>query len=361
LTPGKYDVVLDFDENGLYDPTTDAIDSLGEAGFVVCDIRVDTISFNYGGSGAITIDDMGSHITAPEYVSAGHVVKPVAFVRNGSYSVKVKFSAAASISSAKVWAGGGLGGLNSSGTAVVVSSPNWEGTFTINNVPNFVGKHLFDWYWKYKDVDGTPSGELEMGKTGEHLVYTVLSTPIGPSSTISAIPPLEILDYACIWANGATSKEQVCTYMLSNGFKLHYNWVGNCHWLAGAFDRLVSTQGVYASQHRWARSDYPYEVGDITAQRTKAIDPVGGYAGYGSQEWSFHQWAEAEGAQRDPSVGESLIGSWGDYEDDVYIQYRKVIDTNPYDDDWVPNQPGPDPGGVYSSNPPFLPWKSPDY
>ena len=361
LTPGKYDVVLDFNENGFYDPVTDAIDSLGEAGFIVCDIRPDTISFNYSGSGAITINDNGSNITAPEYVSAGHVVKPAAFVRNGSYSVKVKFKAASSINSAKVWAVGGLGGLDNSGSAVLVSSPNWEGTFSINNMPNFVGKHLFDWHWKYKDVDGTPSGELDMGKTGEHIVYTVLSTPVAPSSSMSVIPPLTILDYACTWANGATTKEDVITYILDKGFKLHYNWVGNCHRLAGDFDRLVSTQGINASQHKWSIVYSPYDVGDITIQKTKAIDPVGSEV-YGIQLWNYHHWAEAEGAQRDPSVGESMTGTWGVYEDDVYTEYYKVNDLGPpLVTGWVPNQPGQESGGDYFSTPTFWSWKGPDY
>lgn len=365
LTLGKYDVVLDFDENGLYDPGTDAIDSLGEAGFIVCDIRVDTLSFNYSGSGAITIDDKGSNITAPEYVSAGHFVKPVAFVRNGSYSVKVKFKTAASVSSAKVWAEGGLGGLSSSSSPIVVSSPNWEGTFTINSVPNFVGKHLFDWYWKYKDADGIPSGALEMGKTGEHLVYTVLATPIAPLPTLSAIPPLEILDYACTWANGATTKEGTCMSILNNGYVNHYTWDMDCMLLSSDFVRLVSTQGISGSQHKWS-SKCTSDVDDMAYQRTKVIDPVGATWGNQQIEWWWHQWAQAEGSQRDPSAAASLPGSWGDYEDDLFSHYNRVKEVGPLVTEWVGNQLGHSSGceapghRYYYSDPTLYNWRGPD-
>lgn len=362
LTSGKYDVVLDFNQNGKYDSGIDLIDALDPVGFTVSEVRVNSISFNYSGSGAITIYDNinNVNISPPEYLAATSKIKPAAWVKGGSYAVQVDFKAVPAISSAQIWAELGLGGLHSSSSPVTVSftGGNGQGTFTVNSVPASVGKHLFHWDWKYK----TSAGTFSMGKTSQHIVYTVLATPIAPGPTISATPPLNVLDYACTWANGVTTKEKVCKDILSNGFKNHYNWVGNCHWLAGAFDRLVSTQGINASQHKWAKADnFPYKVGDIIVQKTKAIDPVGPHAGLGTQTWNFHQWAEAEGAQRDPSVGKSLIGNWSAYEDDVYIEYKKVTNTSPYQDQWVPNQPGQDPGGVYLSTPPFLPWKDPDY
>lgn len=83
LTVGRYDVVLDFNRDGLYTPGTDLIDSLDPVGFTVSEVRVDQISFNYTGSGAITLYDhiAAANVAAPEYVSAGHVVKPAAIDR----------------------------------------------------------------------------------------------------------------------------------------------------------------------------------------------------------------------------------------------------------------------------------------
>jgi hypothetical protein len=113
LAVGRYDVVLDFDQDGVYTPGVDLIDSLDPAGFTVSEVRVDQISFNYGGSGAITLFDhvAAANVAAPEYLSAGHVVKPAAWVMGGSHSVRVRFTAVPGLGSAQIFAQGGLGGL----------------------------------------------------------------------------------------------------------------------------------------------------------------------------------------------------------------------------------------------------------
>src|SRR5678815_3058387 len=118
LTIGSYDVVLDFNQDGLYTPGTDLIDALDPVGFTVSEVRVDQISFNYAGSGAITLYDhvAGANISAPEYVSAGHVVRPAAWVMGGSHAVRVRFAAIPGLSSAQIFAAGGVGGLASSGS-----------------------------------------------------------------------------------------------------------------------------------------------------------------------------------------------------------------------------------------------------
>jgi len=206
LTLGQYDVVLDFNLNGQYDQGTDLIDSLDAVGFTVADVRVESISFNYTGSGAITIYDNVNHtnITAPEYSSgACDVIKPAAWTTGGSHSVQVNFKAVPSISSAQIWAETGLGGLNSSGSPVTVSfaGGNGQSNFTANSVPAFVGKHLFNWDWKYKNVNGVSSTPFDMGATGEHTVYTVLATPQAPQ----AQPWLGTLEVACDMAANRTN------------------------------------------------------------------------------------------------------------------------------------------------------------
>lgn len=201
LTVGRYDVVLDFNNDGLYTPGTDLIDSLDPVGFTVADIRVDQISFNYGGSGAVTLYDhvAGSNVTAPEYVSAGHAIKPAAWVMGGAHSVRVRFSATPAISSAAIWAEGGLGGLASSGSPVTVTFAGGvgEANFTVTTPPATVAKTLFDWEWKYR-ISATT---LEMGRTGRHLLYTVLATPQAPQAT----PWVGTLDVACQLAQGETT------------------------------------------------------------------------------------------------------------------------------------------------------------
>ena len=367
LTPGKYDVVLDFDRDKKYTSGVDLIDSLDPAGFTVAEIRVDSISFNYGGSNAITIYDNVNHATvgSPEFYSAANVVKPAAWVRGGAHTVQVTFKADPAVASAQIWAENGLGGLNSSGSPVSVNFTNGtgQGTFTVNNAPAAVGKYLFAWDWKYKNVNGAVTGTQDMGTTEKHLVYAVLGTPV-PLPDMSQ-PWLEILDYAATWASGATTKEGVMSGIMSNGYSNHYTWNMDCMLLASDFVRLVSTQGIPASQHRWG-SIWASAIDDMTYQQTKVIDPVGPTWGSTAIQWSWHQWAEAEGAQRDPSAAASVVGNWGVYEDFVFLNYEKAVQINPTQTQWVPNQPGQSVGceapmhRFYTSSPTLYDWRGPD-
>ncbi len=197
LTEGHYDVVLDFDQDGQYTSGTDLIDGLDTIGFTVSEIRVDTISFNYAGSGAVTIYDnsAGSNIAAPEYVSAGHVIQPAAWVMNNAYSVEVTFKAVNTVNSAQCWAQGDVGGLNSSATPVLVNfaGGSGQGAFTVNTVPTLVDKHLIEWDWKYKNLNGAATAAVDMGATGDHIVYSVLAAPQAPQTA----PWLDVLEIAC--------------------------------------------------------------------------------------------------------------------------------------------------------------------
>lgn len=209
LTVGEYDVVLDFNRDGFYTPTTDLIDSLDPIGFVVSEVRVNTISFNYSGSGAITIRDNinKTNISPPEYYSANHIVKAAAWTMGGSHSVKVEFKAIPTVSNVQIWAENGLGGLNSSVSSITVTFPGGtgQGTFSVNNVPASIGKHLFYWDWNYKNVNGASTPDTYMGETGEHIVYTVQSTSQAPMAT----PWLDVLEYATDWASGETTEAGV--------------------------------------------------------------------------------------------------------------------------------------------------------
>ena len=165
------------------------------------EIRVESISFNYPGSGAITLYDNinTSNISPPEYDSTAGV-KAAAWPMGGSHSVEVEFQASDSIFSAEIWAEGGLGGLRSSSSTVTVSfsGGTGHGSFSINSPPNSIGKHLFNWNWYYKNINGASTPAASMGTTGEHLLYTVYGTPNAPMTT----PWLQVIDRASIWAQG---------------------------------------------------------------------------------------------------------------------------------------------------------------
>jgi hypothetical protein len=366
LTPGEYDVVLDFNNNGQYDATVDLIDALNPVGFTVAEMRVDTISFNYPGSGAITIYDnaQGANIPAPEYSEAAtKKIREAAWVRGGSYTVKVEFKAVSAVTSAHVWAKMGLGGLNSSSSPVTVPLPGGSGNaiFTVNQVPNSVGKHEFFWNWKYRKNTG---GTLPMGLTGQHIVYTTLTTPIPVTAAPQPMPDpwLEILDHACTWASGQMTKPGVCDAIINTGFVNNYAWNYQCNRLASDFVRLINTQGVSGSQTRWG-SIGGSVIGNMDYQRTNPFDPVG-WRTYQSYDWSWHHWAAAEGKQQDPSAAASVTGLWGAYEDYAFKEYRVVSTAWPYP--WVANQPGQSQGceapahRFYTGNPTFHMWYGPN-
>ena len=56
--------------------------------------------------------------------------------------------------------------------------------------------------------------------------------------------------------------------------------------------------------------------------------------------WNWHQWAEADGVQYDPSAATSHGGGWGDYEDTLFTDYRRCASVAPPAYVWAANQPG---------------------
>jgi hypothetical protein len=201
LTTGEYDIVLDFNQNGAYDAGVDLIDGLDPAGFTVSEIRIEAISFNHPAAGAVTLYDhtAGNTVSAPEYLSAGQVVKPAAWVRGGSPTVQVSFVAVPAVTTAEIWAEGGVGGLATGTSPVTVpfAGGTAQASFPVGSPPTTVAKSTFQWDWKYR-IGGSTA---EMGSTGEHLVYTVLAAPQAPQT----IPWVEALDVAVTAAQGETT------------------------------------------------------------------------------------------------------------------------------------------------------------
>lgn len=85
------------------------------------------------------------------------------------------------------------------------------------------------------------------------------------------------------------------------------------------------------------------------------------------REWSWHQWAEAAGSQRDPSAAASKSGAWGGYEDDLFTHYYECTNSVPFGATWVANQSGQSSGCevyptncTYNSSPTVYSWRGPD-
>ena len=230
IRTGKYDIVLDFDQDKRYTPGVDLIDGLDRAGFSVSEIRVDSIDFSPGSDKIVIYHNISREkISGPEYEAKDIVNKPVAWTMGVPHSVEVTFKGASTINTAQIWAESGLGGLASDGSPVAVTFSNGSGSgrFPVNRVPEAIGKHKFFWAWRYKT--SSSANPKEMGVTGEHKIYTVFDTPRAPMKE----PWWEVLEYACNWANGETSASGVSSKIVQrmydsgiryHGFSEHYTY-----------------------------------------------------------------------------------------------------------------------------------------
>jgi hypothetical protein len=218
---------------------------------------------------------------------------------------------------------------------------DWH-TLTLDGIiPSSVDKRNFTWKWKVYAIPAANIGAYCAATTNtysNHTFYTLLSTPQAPM----AEPQIHILDYACEWASGENTSNDICQAILNNGFNNHYTWNYDCMRLSSDFVYLVTSLGISASQHKWS-SLSGYYIGDMITQLTRSFDPVGPAHDQKAIPWAWHQWAEAASYQRDPSANKSVVGNWGAYEDYVFTHYERVISSSPFSE-WITNPSG----GQYS-------------
>lgn len=152
-----------------------------------------------------------------------------------------------------------------------------------------------------------------------------------------------ILDYACNWADGKNTPNDIRNDIISNGFGT-YVYDYNCHILSASFVRACLTVGLEAKQHVWTRPqswlagmgalaelyDGPNATWSDDDTYLMKSYPIGGTA----YEWTFHAWAESDSVIYDPSAeaaggdGTPSSGSWGAYEDDCFDDYRYITDAS---------------------------------
>jgi len=334
-------------------------------------------------------DDSNPPVTiTTEYDKSAGITKPACQLMNARVTLNpVKFRASADLTestSVKVSSTGSVAfdehddtwSTWDSGGISMTSSDDEYGK-TPNNVDDMQN---FAMGWGYRvpsgsdetiniDVQGAGPGPLYLH------VFVVSDTPKAPE----AVPVQVILQYACYWASGTASKVSACNAIVG-AFADHYNWVGNCYALASDFVRLVASIGVTASENTWSSMNAAYwsesyAIGDMYQQKTRSIDPVGASYGEGQRVWFYHEWAQAEGNQYDPSTAYHCDNaSWGDYEDWLYdgsnsAQYQRVTGLSPLTTTWDAGQTGQSSGCEASSHRHYTSapgtnlqaWKGPDY
>jgi len=234
---------------------------------------------------------------------------------------------------------------------------------TLYNSVNFYDSLNVTWAYRTTKIDGSWGPWIEMNES-RHKLYTTHDDPVDPEST----PHVDILDLACRWGKNGATIEDVCTGFLNNGFHARYTWSGDCYKLANDFVMLSGSVGISGSMHKWQRrgTDTSGSVGWMNEQKTKAIQPVGDTNPAHAITWRYHQWAEADGIQYDPSAASKKAGTWGDYEEFLFTNYYEVTSAAPFATTLVANQSGQSLGCenyptncIYDSG--YVePWRGPD-
>lgn len=175
-TPGVYKVKCEFLADGA---TASYTVESGE--IIVGEISLSNITFDCDNSQAIRMMDHATdqRLKFPEWVKGRSETEnePAAYIKNTQFSVKAKFTVEpAEITSAKIWAEGSFGGLNSEESPVTVYFTNGEGEqeFTINTPPDKAGVYNIDWDWKGKGIEsanGECTSQIIDLASSEHEIY----------------------------------------------------------------------------------------------------------------------------------------------------------------------------------------------
>ena len=337
---GAYTITLTVERSGLANSSASNTCLVTVYSVVVTDIKFNH-SFGDSADGINIAEDGTTDITVPEWVRGGQN-KPAAYKKSTSVTIKARFAADDDITSAKISATASdanvLGNLGEQTVNFSGGVSDYVLFTPASSTPGSISKNTQTWQWKIRDLNGGGSSQVNINSSGEHTIYIVLDTPVPPM----AEPWTEILDYACVWANTATSPSTACSYILSEGFAAHYTWNGtNCDDLSSAFHYLVTALGISCTQHFWSEPSFlrPRVDGDMMYMRTNEVDPVGS-TGSGYYTFTHHQWASISGWQIDPSFEQMMTGSWGDYEDYLFLEYNWCVDVDPFQEDWTTNQSG---------------------
>lgn len=243
-------------------------------------VEVKQIMFNYN-----TISDVDDGINlrdryddvdlitdaGPEWQKDNNHNSPAGFIKDSSIDIKVRLEVTTDDEISLTIKGDSIGndefpcpqntivqfndGVSQvQGTVNNPGDPNDPNSYVIfsldQNTPNYVCKKEVDWQWSYSPTNS--SSPIGTDLSGPHTFYTIVDSPneilidcYGGDEIYATAANAEILDYACGWTEGATSRRQACEYIIDNGFAKHYYYFGgSCAQLAENFMLLVSALGV---------------------------------------------------------------------------------------------------------------------
>ncbi len=242
----------------------------------------------------------------------------------------------------------------------MVFGTDWSNTGVVESEANAEAKVKDDYdvdiSWRYKVRAPNGSDEwIDTGDTDNLRYYLVWAKP---TCNITILTDTTIAQ-SCEYAEGKNSIAQI-NQAIMDGIENDYVWNGNCHFLSSNFVRMVLAQGIEAILHKWATNaeliyydgNYiasPNVANSMIAQHTIPIRPIGNYSS-SVHTWGFHQWAESNGKQYDPSTNYLFEGTWGGYEDYLFSEYLRYYGPNTvfWEDNQIGQSEGCEANGIHT-------------
>jgi hypothetical protein len=221
------------------------------------------IQFNHSINSYHSIDirvNADTNITVPEYDNSGSINQKFAYVKGFTPNVLVHFFTTTPDTPSLTIRAYGSDSWNLADHAVLFDeygdsikdqgNPDYYVTMgSSSSVPNSVGKHNKTWDWYVCKVGGNPIGPFWTGSSS-HTYYTILNTPVSPLLE----PWTDVLDSACVWANGQSTSEGAATPItngLYSNLGYRYDQGGERHYCSGSsFDLskfLTAGNGIYVN------------------------------------------------------------------------------------------------------------------
>jgi hypothetical protein len=205
-----------------------------------------------------------------------------------------------------------------------------------------VGIHTTSWRWQYREKQNDPWTDFA---TSEHRIYVLLEIPKAPwqqtpyTSANTQLPWTDVLDRACMWAVGATTRDQAAEKVTRNVYGLGPSIVeydcpnGGSSWYSGGsfsctafLDRLaggpglgkyvncsdcatiVSTFANAVGCDLWqSRMGYYFDLNELLAIGSNVWQTACGWGGF-----SYHEVAWKDGCTANDPVWDACLQVDGD-------------------------------------------------
>lgn len=217
------------------------------------EVDITEIHFNYDVNSntydALTIkENSTTNIIAPEWITSSKNQEFAYIKSQTNRKIKVEFyhnqnknTIFTMIIGGGTYAGTGFGSLPYTSVYFPGNSTGYSNltTFTFScSVPSSVRKDSVKFVWDVVAINGD-NYAYNIGITGWHNYYTVLAAPTYPMQ----YPWVDVLDYACRWANGVSAEVSLVTKITQGA----YNEFGNSHVYEGGQTHCYGTTFLLSS------------------------------------------------------------------------------------------------------------------